>query len=105
MSRCRDIQPELSAYVDGELPSSLRGEVDAHVASCPHCQKELAELQALAAGMTALPKLRTPPRFLAEVHGKIARLDRPEALTWRDYLLRPYWLKVPLEAVAVMAIV
>jgi hypothetical protein len=105
MSKCRDIQPELSAYVDDALLPSQRAEVDEHVATCSRCQQELAELRTLAAGMAALPKLQPPPRFLAEVRRKIIRGDRPEPMTWHDYLFRPFWLKLPLEAVAVIAVI
>ena len=104
MKHCQDIQPELSAYLDGELMPPQRAEVEAHLASCPRCQEELAELKTLAAGVAALPRLEPAPQFLAEVRRKIARGDKPEPVTWRDYLFRPVWLKVPLEAAAVIAI-
>ena len=105
MKRCQDIQAELSAYVDGELSSALRAEIETHLASCPRCQQELSELRTLAVGMAALPKLQPPPRFLANVRRKIARGDRPEPMTWQDYLFRPFWLKVPLEMAALIAVV
>ena len=105
MNSCQDIQPELSAYIDGELTPPKRAEVDAHLASCPRCQQELAELKTLTAGMAALPKLRPAPQFLADIRRKIARGDNPEAVTWQDYLFRPFWLKVPLEAAAIIALI
>jgi hypothetical protein len=104
MKHCQDIQPELSAYLDGELTPPQRAEVEAHLASCPRCQEELAELKTLAAGVAALPKLEPAPQFLAEVRRKIARSDKPEPMIWRDYLFRPVWLKVPLEVAALIAI-
>jgi hypothetical protein len=104
MKDCDVIQPELSAYLDGELAPHRRERVEAHLASCPQCQEALAELKTLAAGVAALPKLEAPPRLLDEVRRKIARGDRPEALTWRDYLFRPFWLKVPLEIAALVAV-
>ena len=78
--------------------------VEAHLASCPRCREVLAELKTLAVGVATLPKMQPPPRFLAEVRRKIARGDNPEALTWRDYLFRPFWIKVPLELAAVVAV-
>jgi anti-sigma factor RsiW len=104
MNDCDIIQPELSAYVDGELTPHRRELVEAHLASCPRCQEALAELKTLTAGVAALPKLPTPPRFLAEVRAKIARGDHPEVPTWQDHLFRPVWIKVPLELAAVVAI-
>jgi anti-sigma factor RsiW len=105
MKDCQDMRTQLSAYVDGELTPAQRAEVDAHLASCPDCQQEVAELKTLAAGLAALPQLRPAPRFLADVRRKIARGENPEPLTWQDHLFRPFWLKVPLELAAVIAIV
>jgi hypothetical protein len=104
MKSCQNIRAELSSYVDGELAPAVRAEIEAHLASCPLCQQELSELKTLAVGMAALPKLQPAPRFLADVRRKIARGDRPEPRTWQDHLFRPFWLKVPLEVAALVAI-
>ncbi len=55
MKNCQEIQQELSAYVDGELASSLRAEIEAHLASCRRLPARMAGLRALAAGVAALP--------------------------------------------------
>ncbi len=105
MRNCQNIQPDLSAYVDGELAPSRRAEIEAHVASCPDCQRELAGLRALAAGVGALPRLQPAPRFLAEVRRKIAQGREPvESISWAEYLFRPFWLKVPLELAALIVV-
>jgi predicted anti-sigma-YlaC factor YlaD len=39
----------LEAYHDGELSDHRRGEVEAHLAACPHCQAALDELRSLSA--------------------------------------------------------
>jgi len=105
MKNCREIQQELSAYFDGELPPSLRAKVETHLASCAQCQQELLEMKTLAMGVAALPKLKPAPRFLAEVRRKIAQAETPEPMTWQDYVFRPLWLKVPLEAAALILII
>ena len=58
MKNCRKIQQELSAYLDGELTSSLRAEVEAHLLSCARCQQELLEMKMLATGVAALPNVK-----------------------------------------------
>lgn len=105
MKNCRDIQWDLSAYLDGELTSPQRIEVETHLASCARCQQELSEMKRLLTDVVTLPKLQPPPRFLADVRRKIARGDEPEAPTWGDYVFRPLWLKVPLEVAALVVIV
>ena len=97
---CRNIEPDLSALIDGELPGERQAEVIEHVDSCPACARRVAELQRLAAGIGALPRLAPPPQFLAGVRRKLRPVPR-----WETALFRPVWLKVPLEALAAVAIV
>jgi anti-sigma factor RsiW len=101
---CPQIQTELSAYVDGELPPSIRAEVEAHIEGCAACRKRLAELRKLAEGVAALPKPQPAPQFLAAVRRKIAHGETPEQRNWIDLLFRPVWVKVPIEVVALAAI-
>jgi hypothetical protein len=105
MKNCGKIQQELSAYLDGELTPSLRAEVETHLTSCAQCRQELSEMQTLATGVAALSNLKPTPQFLADVRRKIARAEKPGPLDWRDYVLRPLWLKVPLEAAALIVII
>ena len=35
--RCKELFALLSEYVDGELPASTCGEIEAHFADCPPC--------------------------------------------------------------------
>jgi Putative zinc-finger len=105
MKGCRDIQEELSAYVDGELTPARRADIEAHVASCAPCRQKLAELKAVAAGVAALPKMQPATGFLADVRRKIEGAEKPEPVAWQDYLFRPYWLKVPLEVAVVITMV
>jgi hypothetical protein len=105
MTNCREIQRELSAYLDGELTPSLRAEVETHLTSCARCRQEFSEMKMLATGVGALPTLKPAPRFLAEVRRKIAHAEKPGSMTWQDYVFRPFWLKIPLEAAALIVII
>ena len=77
---CASIQSELSAYIDNELPTVERTVVETHLSGCRRCQQELEKLKTLAAGVTALPRLQPGPRFLAEVHRKIAHEEKPQSI-------------------------
>lgn len=47
MRPCDRFEPELSAFLDGELPAGQHGAVGAHVESCPACARELERLRAV----------------------------------------------------------
>ncbi len=89
---CNECQADLSAYVDGELPASCRGELESHLAGCPACRQQLAVLRRLAAGVRELPSPTPPPDFLRAVR---ATLASPAP--------RHHWWPAPLGAVSVVA--
>jgi anti-sigma factor RsiW len=101
---CLEIESELSAYIDGELSPGVRAAIDKHVSTCPHCQKRVAELKKLAAGVAALPQPQPAPEFLNEVRKKIARGEEPSVVSWQDMLFRSPWFRVSLGAAAVVAV-
>ena len=60
---------QLSAYLDGALPTADRAAVDAHLASCDDCRARLSELRATARLIASLPSpapsRRLVPRLAA----------------------------------------
>jgi anti-sigma factor RsiW len=105
MKKCRETQAELSAYIDEELPAAARVAVEEHLRGCGDCQKRLAELRELSLGVMALPRLQPAPGFLTEVRRRIVQDSKPQTRAWRHHLFRPFWLKIPVEAMAVIAVV
>jgi hypothetical protein len=65
----RDVHadPDLSAYLDGELGPDERTRVEAHLAGCDRCSRRLAELRATASLMAALPYTRAPRSLVPAV--------------------------------------
>jgi hypothetical protein len=45
---CPRYEPELSAYLDGELTASQRTEIDTHLRACEPCQAALAQLRGVS---------------------------------------------------------
>lgn len=50
----------ISAYLDGELTSTERGELAQHISKCGRCAAELDALQRVRAAVRALPVLEVP---------------------------------------------
>ncbi len=71
--KCHEVQENLSAWMDGEVPEGLGQRLADHLAGCPACQAELEALERLD---IALAGLEVPvPRGLA---AKVSRrLPRP----------------------------
>ena len=102
MTNCQNIEPELSALIDGELAADQRAVVRAHVDQCPACAWRVAELQQLATRIGALPKLEPPPQFLAGIQRQL--LPAKPFTRWQDVWLNPVWPKIAVAAIAVVTV-
>ena len=60
---CRNIQPLLSAFVDCELTGEQMLEVRRHLADCPECREEQAEMVLLKTMLSGTPAVEPPEGF------------------------------------------
>jgi hypothetical protein len=99
---CHDAREQLSALLDGALPAADRQALDAHLATCADCRRELDQLRGTVALLGRLPPVRAPAGFVDRV---MVEVDRPSRLRrLLDALFRPLRTKLPLEAAAVLLI-
>jgi hypothetical protein len=82
----RVLRESLGSYVLGHLPDQEAGEVRAHLAGCPDCRAELAEIRPVAAALAGVPRpLRapaTPPVDLADrIDARIRSEERRQRST------------------------
>ncbi|MGC8782707.1 MAG: anti-sigma factor family protein, partial [Anaerolineae bacterium] len=54
---------ELSAYLDGQVRPAERRRIEAHLAGCAACRRELASLRQTVALVRALPRVPVPRAF------------------------------------------
>ncbi len=54
----------LSAFLDGELPTTEHAQLQVHLTDCAECRAELHDLDAARTAVRSLPRLE-PPEFLA----------------------------------------
>ena len=103
-----EVREHLVAYVDGELPDGLRREVEEHLAGCPSCAQELAELEATRALLerwpVAEPSAEARSRAWDELQGRRQPTVAPVAgrPVWARALLR---YALPLAAAAAVLVV
>lgn len=72
----------LAAYVDGNLDRAERDEMDAHLQACSECAKELSELRAVQAALTAGSGGRTHSAPISLWPKVVALWNTPAFRTW-----------------------
>jgi hypothetical protein len=77
---CREREEALSRYLDGELDTEARGELERHLQGCEGCQKALAQLQAVKGALGDLGPLSPPPALFDSVAAAVDR--RRRRLVW-----------------------
>jgi anti-sigma factor RsiW len=74
MSKCTSIDPLVTPYVDGELPTAERALVDDHLDRCPPCHSRVAAESAVRALMRARKPGLTAQRASASLHAQCSGL-------------------------------
>ena len=60
MSACVEIQPRLSAFIDGALPASERADVARHLDQCAACRGLARDLERLRSTANELGPIQPP---------------------------------------------
>ena len=99
---CHDAREQFSALVDDALTPSERATLDAHLATCADCRRELQRFRDTVALLRAVEPLRAPAGFVDHV----LEATRPDR--WYRRLLRglflPWPIKLPMEAAAIVLV-
>jgi anti-sigma factor RsiW len=74
--KCSEVQENLSAWMDGEVPEGLRQRLADHLAGCPACQAELVALERLDAALAGL-EVPVPQGLAAKVSRQLPRPASP----------------------------
>lgn len=89
----------LGAYRDGELHGSRLQQVEAHLAECEICQRELEALENITSWLQEAPaaEFTSPERFAAQVH---LRLPYSKPAPSSRNLLEVGWWMIPVGLLA-----
>src|SRR5437867_7239185 len=93
---------EIQDFVDGRLTPAHREEVEAHLATCPQCGREIEKLRWVKEGTARLPMREPPPDLPARVAQALDSEDRRGSHARR---LRRYFLPAAGVLAAAAAVV
>ena len=100
---CHSIEKKLSAYMENELSSDEKIQIDEHLKTCPKCSLSLEELKKTVVYTQKLEDKEPPPWLTQKVMARV----RKEAGQKKGILRKlffPLYIKVPIEVFATVAI-
>ncbi len=89
----------LGAYLDGELASGLREQIETHLGACPACQAELESLDQLSTLLQTSPAPKGTSEDDAFVRRVVEQVRRPAEPAWQR-IFRQGWRFAPLALFA-----
>ena len=99
---CHEARERFSALLDDALAGGERAALDAHLAGCAECRRELERFRATVTLLHRIEPARAPAGFVDRV------LDAARPAPWYRRLARavlfPLPVKLPLEAAAVVLV-
>lgn len=78
---CRWVQPDLSAYHDGELPAARRATLTEHIKACKECQAELHAIASLGLAFQRVPMPCKPDDLWQQIERQLPADLQPVALS------------------------
>ena len=70
---CQDTQTQLQEYLDGQLPAAQAAAIQAHLATCEDCARELALLRQVDEALATYPVLEAPQGLAARTMAQVKR--------------------------------
>jgi len=104
MTKCDDIDRQLTAYLEGFLANKDRKIVEEHLSLCIHCTQALEDLRKTKVILAGMDEVDPPPwlaeRIMSQIHEKE---DQREGFFRR--LFFPLHIKIPVQALATAFVV
>lgn len=99
---CSETRDLLSAWLDQALDDHEREQVEAHLAGCPECRRELEGLRSTVSLLSRVEHARAPVGFVDKVMGEAYPVPWYRKLG--RLVFQPLSIKLPLEAGAMAVI-
>jgi hypothetical protein len=100
---CKNIQEKLSAYIEEIISSEEKGLIDKHLESCQRCKEYLINLRKTIEYVHNLEEVEPPSWLTQKIMAKVRAEVKPKKGIIQK-LFYPLYIKLPIEAVATVAI-
>jgi hypothetical protein len=100
---CSSVQEKLSVYVEGMISPEERKLIDEHISSCSKCKEALYDLKKTIDYVHNLEDVEPPAWLTQKVMARIQSETKPKKRILQK-LFYPLYIKLPVEAVAVVLV-
>jgi hypothetical protein len=104
---CEKVRDRFSSLWEKELTPIEKKIVNEHLSSCPACQREFEQFEKTMRWLHSVGEVEVPDEFLPELHKKMEERKRigPDKKATERWFNFPFSLKLPVQAVAMVAVV
>ncbi len=100
---CHRIEEKLSAYIENQLSSEEKMQIDEHLKTCSKCSLSLEDLKKTIAYAQGLEEIEPPPWLTQKVMDRV-REEAEQKKGILQKLFYPLHIKVPVQVIATIAI-
>lgn len=98
-----EIHKLLSAYCGGDLEPARMARVEEHLASCPICRADLADLETALRLIRTTPEVEPPPWLTSRIMARLREENAPRR-RWYQWIFFPPRTRLPLEVMALLVV-
>lgn len=102
MKNCKEIENNLSLYLDDSLSDADKQAIEEHLKSCPHCTKALVQLSKTHTLVNNLAEVEPPAWFKQKIMAKVRK--KAEKKSFVQKLFYPLRIKIPVQILATVFI-
>ena len=103
MNSHADIQRRLSAYCSGDLEAAELVRIDTHLATCPACRAELADMQSTLRLLRTTPRVEAPPWMTSRIMARL-RDEKSAKRGWLQRIWFPQNTAYPVRILALLIV-
>jgi len=98
-----EIRGMLAAMAGNDLSETDRKLVQQHLADCPSCRSELAQLKIVVQAERSIPEVEPPLWLKARIMALVREETKPKH-SWLERLFLPLHVKLPIEGLALLMV-